>query len=311
LNGIFEVNFVAFSVFAALLITEIMGAVVLLIAWSAREKVLDYLVPVWEVTGTFGALWVVTGGFAYPALLVPVSSIFAPLLVVFLIIWVARSASIAFAEFITKSGWLDETKLYRAYSISTLVLGLVVLILLSSLVGGQGVDLGSGSFSLASWATAGNILFVVGTLVLGVGMAPIFFDLSSIRRFVLPLALAGVAASTLSYWLMSAELITPWIAIPILLTLAVGLLYHWPKTVRVVTNKAVFLAVLATIIFSLQPLVYPKVIGQALVIDSVTTAGAMADAFASITVVGLLFLALMLAFYLRIAMRGPSGPDVH
>ena len=138
MNGIFEVNFAAFSVFAALLITEIMGAVVLLIAWSAREKVLDYLVPIWEVTGTFGAFWVVTGDFAYPTLLVPVASLFAPLLVVFVMLWVARSASIAFAEFITKSGWLDETKLYRAYSISTLVLGLVVLILLSSLVGGQG-----------------------------------------------------------------------------------------------------------------------------------------------------------------------------
>ena len=310
MNGIFEVNFAAFSVFAALLITEIMGAVVLLMAWPAREKVLSYLVPIWEVTGTFGALWVVTGGFAYPPLLVPVSTIFAPLLVVFLIIWVARSASIAFAEFITKSGWLDETKLYRAYSISTLVLGLVVLVLLSSLVGGQGVDLSSGSFSLASWTTAGSILFVVGTLLLAVGMAPVFFDLSSFRKFILPLALAGVAASTLSYWLMSAELITPWMAIPALLTLIVGLLYLWPKTVRVVTNKAVFLAVLAVIIFSLQPLVYPKVLGQALAIDSVTTTGAMADAFVSITMVGGLLLVLMLALYLRIAMRGPSGPDL-
>jgi cytochrome d ubiquinol oxidase subunit II len=310
LNGIFEVNYAAFSVFAALLITEIMGALMLLTAWPAKEKVLSYLIPVWEVTGTFGALWVVTGGFAYPALLVPVSTIFAPLLVVFLIIWVARSASISFAEFITKSGWLDETKLYRAYSVSTLVLGLVVLVLLSSLVGGEGVDLSSGSFSLASWATAGNMLFIIGTLMLGVGMAPIFFDLPSFRKFVIPLALAGVAASTLSYWLMSAELITPWMAIPILLTLSVGLLYLWPKTVRVVTNKAIFLAVLAIIIFSLQPLVYPKVIGQALVIDSVTTAGAMADAFTSITIVGVLLLVLMLMFYLRIAMRGPSGPDI-
>ncbi len=309
MNGIFEVNFAAFSVFSALLITEIMGAVVLLIAWPAREKVLGYLVPIWEITGTFGAFWVVTGGFAYPNLLLPVSGIFAPLLVVFLIIWVARSASIAFAEFITKGRWIDETRLYRAYALSTLVLGLVVLVLLSSLVGGQGVDLTHGSFLIGSWLTAGNILFVIGTLLIGVGLAPAFFDLPSLRKAVLPLALVGVGVSVLSYWLMSPALITPWMAVPVFLTLAAGSLYLWPKTARIVTNKAVCLFVLSATIFSLQPLVYPKVIGQALAIDSVTTAGPMADAFASITTVGGILLAVMLVLYVRIAWRGPSGPS--
>jgi cytochrome d ubiquinol oxidase subunit II len=310
LNWIFEVNFTAFSIFAALLITEIMGAVVLLIAWQAREKVLGYLVPIWEVTGTFGAFWVVTGGFAYPGLLVPVSALFAPLLIVFLILWVARSASIAFAEFITKSGWLDEAKLYKGYALSTLILGLVVLVLLSSLVGGQGVDLTSASFSMTSWITVGNLAFVIGTLLIGVGMAPAFFDLPPLRKAVLPLALGGVVISVLAYWLMLPALITPLIAVPSLLTLAVGVLYLWPKTTRVVANKFVFLFALSVIIFSLQSLVYPKVIGHAIPIDSVTTGGAMADAFLSITVVGGLFLAIMLAVYVRIAARGPSGPDL-
>ncbi len=309
MNGIFEVNFAAFSIFAALLITEIMGAVVLLIAWPARNKVLDYLVPIWEVTGTFGAFWVVTGDFAYPSLLVPVSAIFTPLLIFFLILWVARSASISFAEFITKRGWLDEVKLYRAYALSTLVLGFVVLILLSSLVGGEGVDLTSASFSLTSWVTFGNLAFVVGTLLLGVGLAPAFFDLPSLRRAVLPLAVSGVVVSVAAYWLMLPALITSWILVPVLLTLVVGLLYLWPKTTKVVANKFVFLLALSIIIFSLQSLVYPKAIGQAIPIDAVTTSGAMADAFTSITIVGGLLLALMLAFYARIAARGPSGPD--
>lgn len=308
MNGIFEVNFAAFSIFAALLITEIMGAVVLLIAWPARSKVLDYVVPVWEVTGTFGAFWVVTGGFAYPGLLVPVATIFGPLLIVFLLLWVARSASMAFAEFITGKGWLDEAKLYRCYAMTTIVLGVVVLVLLSSLVGGEGVDLTAGSFSPLSWATAGNLLFVLGTLVLGVGLAPVFFDLASFRKLVLPLVAAGMAFSVASYWLMSPALLTVWMAVPVVLTLAAGLLYLWPRTRMVVTNKAVFTLVLAVIIFSLQPLVYPKVIGQALPIDAVTTQGAMAGAFLSITAVGSVLLAMMLVIYLRVANRGPSGP---
>jgi cytochrome d ubiquinol oxidase subunit II len=307
-NGVFEVNYAAFSVFAALLITEIMGAVGLLIAWPSRSKVLDYIVPIWEVTGTFGAFWVVTGDFAYPGLLVPVSAIFTPLLIIFLILWVARGASIAFAEFITKRGWLDEAKLFKSYAVSTVVLGLVVLVLLSALVGGQGVDLASGSFSILSWTTAGSVVFVMGTLLMAVGLAPVFFDLSALRGLVLPLALIGVLLSVISYWLMSPGLLTPWMAFPVLLTLAAGLLYQWPRTAKIVANKAVFLVVLSVIVFSLQPLVYPKAIGQALAIDAVTTTGAMADAFFSITAVGGVLLVLMLAVYVVVAARGPSGP---
>ena len=310
MNGIFEVNFAAFSVFAALLITEIMGAVVLLISWPAKEKVLDYLVPVWEVTGTFGAFWVVTGDFAYPSLLVPVASLFAPLLVVFVTLWVARSAFISFAEFITKRGWLDEVKLYRAYALSTVVIGVVVLVLLSSLVGGQGVNLSTGSFSLASWATAGSAGFILGTLLLGIGFAPVFFDLPALRGYVLPFAAGGVVLSVFSYWLMSPDLVTWSMSVPVLLTLLVGALYHRPRTVKIVTNKGVFLTVLSVIIFSLQFLVYPAAIGQALPIDAVTTAGAMADAFISMTIVGSSLLAVMLFLYVRIAARGPSGPDL-
>jgi cytochrome d ubiquinol oxidase subunit II len=309
-NGIFEVNYAAFSVFATLLITEIMGAVGLLIAWPSRSKVLDYLVPIWEVTGTFGALWVVTGDFAYPALLVPVSAIFAPLLIVFLILWVARGASISFAEFITKRGWLDEEKLYKSYAVSTIVLGLVVLVLLSALVGGQGVNLTIGSFSIISWVTAGSVVFVIGTLLLAVGLAPVLFDLSALHSFVIPLTAFGIMLSALSYWLMSPGLLTLWIIVPALLTLAVGTLYIWQRTSKIVTNKAVFIAVLSIIIFSLQPLVYQKAIGQALSIDAVTTTGAMADAFFTITAVGGFLLALMLVLYIRVAVRGPNGPDV-
>ena len=310
MNGIFEVNFAAFSIFAALLITEIMGAVVLLVAWPARGKVLGYLIPVWEVTGTFGAFWVVTGDFAYPTLLVPVASLFAPLLVVFVMLWVARSAFISFAEFITKRGWLDEAKLYRAYALSTLVIGVVVLVLLSSLVGGQGVDLAAGSFSLASWATAGSLAFILGTLLLGVGFAPVFFDLQALKGYVLPFAVTGVVLSVLSYWLMSSALLTWWMSVPVLLTLLAGALYLSPRTARVVTNKGVFLAALSVIIFSLQSLVYPDAVGQALPIDAVTTAGAMADAFTSMTLVGASLLAVMLILYVRVAARGPSGPEL-
>jgi cytochrome d ubiquinol oxidase subunit II len=305
------VNYAVFAVFMTLLITEIMGAVLLLIAWDAtRKRVLDYIVPIWEVTGTFGAFWVVTGDFAYPTLLVPVAMIFSPLLVIFLILFVARNTSISFAEFMIRRRWLDDVKLYKAYALSTIALGLVVLVLLSALVGGQGVDLAAGSFSLASWVTVGSIVFLLGTLLLCVGLAPTFFDLVPLRKFVLPLTGVGVALSVLSYGLMSRALLTWWMVVPVVLTLAAGMLYLWPKTSGVVANKAVFVLVLCVIIFTLQPLIYPQAIGKALPVDAVTTSGEMAGAYLNVTFVGAALLAVMLALYVRVAMRGTSGPDL-
>jgi cytochrome d ubiquinol oxidase subunit II len=304
------VNYAVFAVFATLLITEIMGAMLLLTAWEAtKRRVLDYIVPIWEITGTFGAFWVVTSYFAYPTLLIPVSDIFAPLLIIFLILFVARNASIAFAEFILKRRWLDEVKLYKAYALSTMALGLILLILVSALVGGQGVDLATSSFSLASWMTAGSVVFVLGTLLLGAGLTQAFFDVAPLRRLILPLTCSGTALSVISYYLMSSALLTWWMVVPVMLILAAGLLYLWPKTARILANKAVFILVTCIAVFSLQPLIYPKVIGQTLPVDAVTTSGTMESAFLSASVVGTVILAVMIGLFIVVAARGTSGPD--
>jgi cytochrome d ubiquinol oxidase subunit II len=304
------VNYAIFAVFATLLITEMMGAILLLTAWeTTKKRVLDYIVPIWEITGTFGAFWVVTGDFAYPSLLIPVSYIFAPLLAIFLILFVARNTSIAFAEFIIKKRWLDEAKLFKAYALSTIVLGLILLVLVSALVGGQGVDLSTTSFSLASWMTAGSTVFVLGTLLLVAGLAQAFFDISPGRRLIMPLTCSGIALSVISYYLMSSTLLNWWMTVPVLLTLAAGLLYLWPKTTRILVNKAVFILVVCIAVFSLQPLVYPNVIGQKLSIDAVTTSGTMENAFLLASVIGTILLALMLGLYVMVASRGTSGPD--
>ena len=309
MNLIFEINYATFSVFAALLITEVIGAVVLLLFYDvAKSKVLEYAVPIWEVTGTFGAFWVVTGDFAFPSLLIPLATIFGALLGIFLILFVGRNAAIAFAEFIIKKGWLDAKKLYKGYALSTLLLGVTVLILLSALISGAGV-LDNASplstpFNLVAWASQlGSWLFLAGALLIGIGMAPVFFDIRPFANKFLPLAVLGVLLSIGAYYAYSPSLVSNYIAIPALLTVAAGLLYLPKRTATIVTNKAVFIAVVSIIIFSLQPLIYPNVIGQQIPIDSVTTTGPMAQAYLTITLIGGSLLAVMLLVYVWIAFR--------
>jgi len=310
LNAIFELYFAVFSLFASLLITELMGAVVLLLFWKqAKSKVLEYIVPIWEVTGTFAALVVVMGDFAYPTLLIPIALIFAPLLTVFLILIVARNASIVFAEFIIKRKWLDKEKLFKLYAASTLVLGITVLIILSALISGAGVNFAQKTFSFAAWLSSpGSILFVVGTLGIGIGAAPVFFSLRSMKNRVLPLTGAGIGLSVLAYYLYSPSFVSVLMLIPVVLTLLVGVLFLISKkTAAIVSNKAIFIAVLSIIIFSLQFLVYPSAIGGAVSIDAVTTSGSLTSAYFSITAVGGTMLAILLGFYMNTAMRSKNS----
>lgn len=310
MNYIFETNYAIFSVFASLLITEVIASVVLLVFYdAAKERVLEYVVPIWEVTGTFAAFWVVTGDIAYPTLLIPVATIFGALLTIFLITLVGRNATIVFGEFINKRKWLDSKKLYKGYALSTLLLGVTALILLSSLVSGAGVlsngaDALSTPFNFAAWASqAGSWLFVSGTLLIGLGLAPVFFDIRPFAKRFFPLTILGLAASVGAYYSYSASLVTAYIAVPVLLTLVANLLYFSKKTAPIVTNKAAFLAVLSAIIFSLQPLVYPKFVGQALPIDALTATGPMVSVFYETSWVGGGLLVVMLLVYFSVVSR--------
>jgi len=310
MNYIFETNYAIFSVFASLLITEIIGSVVLLLFYdAAKSKVLQYVIPIWEVTGTFAAFWVVTGDMAYPTLLIPVATIFGALLTVFLIAFVGRNTTIVFGEFVTKRGWLDARRLYKGYALSTLLLGVAALVLLSSLVSGAGVLSNGASalstpFDLGAWASqAGSWLFLAGTLLIGMGLAPVFFDIPPLAKRFFALTVLGVALSTIAYYEYSASLLSAYIAVPALLTVAANLLYFSKKTAVIVTNKAVFIAILAIVIFSLQPLIYPSFIGQVLSIDSLTTTGPMASVFYETTWVGGALLAAMIMAYVWVVMR--------
>lgn len=298
-------DFAVFSVFATLLITELMGGVLLLINYEAAKKsVLSYIVPIWEITGTFGAFWVVVTDFAFPSILTPAAHIFAVAFMLFLILIIARNSTIVFGEYIIKKGWLDERKLYLGYSLSTFVLGLIVLVILSAIISGAGVDLTAGTLSIVGWITSpGSILFVVGTLLIGVGLAPVFYNIKPFGFLSIPATTLGVAVSLAGYALYSTALLTPYLAIPVVLTIAVPVLYKLKATSGLVTSKLLFITLASIIIFELNSLVYPTSFGRAVSVDALTTTGPMANAFMAITVVGGALLAVMLIIYVFIVQR--------
>jgi hypothetical protein len=75
---------------------------------------------------------------------------------------------------------------------------------------------------------------------------------------------------------------------------------------RLDINRAVFIAAPGVVVFSLQPLVYPHVVGGALAVDAVTTVGTTAGAYLAITAMGAVLLAVMLGLYPFMAKALPT-----
>ena len=305
INWLFEINFAIFSVFLALFISELMAGVLLLIAYDAtKAKVLPYIVPIWEVTGTFAAFWVVTGDFAYPSMLIPVATLLAGEILVFLILIVVRNASISFAELILKGGRITEKRLYQLYGLATIGIGVVVLIVLSAIVSGAGVTLATLTFSVAGWATAsGSLPYLLGVILIAVGLAPVFYNIEPLRRISIPFTVAGVAVETLALYLYSPSFIGTAFLIPALLTILVPVLYQFRLTAPLVYSKVIFALVGAVIIFSLSYLVYPTAFNGALPVDAVTTKGPMVGAFYVLTAIGAVVVGLLNVMLILVVWR--------
>jgi len=314
----FYINFAVFAVFLSLFLTELMGGILLLLFYdSAKKKVLPYIVPIWEVTGTFAAFWVVTADFAYPKLIPAVATLFPAAIIVFLIFVVARNASISFAEYIVKRRWIDEKKLYQAYGVSTLLIALVVLMILSTIVSGAGITLGPIAFSFGAWITTPAILlYLVGVVLIAVGLAPVFYDLGSFRRLTLLLTALGVAAEVGSLTLISRGFLAWPLLLASVFTLLAAVLYQSRRTAPVVTNKVVFAILSCVIVFSLNYLVYPTAFANAgggpLSVDSITTKGPMVGAFVVLSAAGSVIVTLLMVLYMlaasRAARRGTYAP---
>ncbi len=286
-----------------------MGSVVLLIWWNKyRKPVLEYIVPVWEVTGTFGAFWVVLSDFAFPDIIIPLTGLYAAAIMIFLILIVARNTSIAFGEFIIKKGWLDERKLYTGYALSTVLLGLMVLYILSGVIGGYGVDLQAMNVSVAAWiSNPADILFIIGTVVILVGLAPVFYGAKDLRKASLLFSITGIVISVVSLYLFKFSALSAIVVVPVILTLLPAVLFQVDSTASLVTNKLLFLAWLSVDLFSLYFMVYPTAFGGILSVDSITTSGPMGSAYFIISLIGGIILSILVAFY-AIAVSRKNRP---
>ncbi|WP_337859831.1 hypothetical protein [Ferroplasma sp.] len=304
---------------------------------KTRINVLSYIVPVWEVVGTFFVLWLVDMENVIPILMPSISYALFPLFATFIFFLVVRNSFIVYAEFIWhEKQYFDERKLYFVYTVATFIMGIMALSILAAISSGYGVHLyGYGAVSYKPYSDSytnfgvfyshlGVIGFIIGALIMANGLGMVFYKLTDIKtptgKF-LPLILVaiGLAIFMSSYYSITAKDYTVnniYIIIPIILALIIPILYIFKETTYIASYKPfiILLTIISLVFLELKE--YPYVFGNANIVSyipAVTTDTPMQYLVFLISFIGGTWLVLMMIYYAyvsnhRIAKLIPETP---
>ena len=303
-------NAAIFAAFFAMISTELMAASAIVFKYEeSTKKVFRFLVPIWEITGTFFVFYAVNVEALVPDALPLVAYAYISYILIFLILYVGRNASIIAAEYIWKNRVVNRKLLYRVYAVITYVLGILILVIYTSLLSGVGVNATARTFSLVKFISfLPDDGFIAGSAILLFGLGAVFYNLS-VRRY-LPLVVTGIGMiiAGLSFAYLG-DINTPaFIVIPALITLILPLLWMFERTRQIVSNKLVFQGAMAISAFFLIYTVYPWLFAKSLNLTSLLNNSAMQTQIFYTTIIGgIILVALSLVFFRIFYRAGESS----
>ncbi len=324
MNPLFSINIdvlfliIVIASMVAMFSTEVMAVVPMLTGYKkpeVRESLLKYVVPVWEVVGTFFVLWLVDMENVIPEFMPAISYTLFPLFAVFIFFLLMRNSIIIYAEFVWHDNkYFDEKKLYYIYSISTFIMGLMALSILAAVTSGYGthVNLINYSSSYTNYAVFYSepavYGLIIGSLILFNGISLIFYrisDIKTVKGRILPLILTviGLIIDSVSYTVLSSgdKVVNGGlIIIPVVLTLIIPVLYMFRQTTYIASYKPFVIILFIISITFLELMTYPYVYGfsnMKIYIPFVITNSAMQHLNFIISVIGGIWLILMMIYY--------------
>ncbi len=293
-------NAAIFATFFAMISTELMAASAIVFKYEeSTKKVFRFLVPIWEITGTFFVFYAVNVEALVPDALPLVAYAYISYILIFLILYVGRNVSIIAAEYIWKSRVVNRKLLYRAYAVITYVLGILILIIYTSLLSGVGVNVAAESFSILKFISfLPDDGFIAGSAILLFGLGAVFYGLDVKRYLPLVVTAIGMAIAGLSFAYLGDVTTPAFIIIPAAITLLLPLLWMFGVTRRLVSNKLVFQGAMAISAFFLIYTVYPWLFAKSLNLTSLLNNSAMqAQIFYTTIMGGIILIALSLVFF--------------
>jgi cytochrome bd ubiquinol oxidase subunit II len=190
MNALYLVNHVIFAVFMTLLLMEGGFAITALVAYEKyKARLMRYITPIWEVTGTFAVFYVVNFEATFPKLLGVAGTLYAVPLLVAAALIILRNAFLIHAEYV--GDLKKEAKYLKIYAVATVAALILLLSVLSSAMTGTGISVSTGVSTLQMYLNPFNFIVIVSALLVSLSLAASVFRIERLERLAwLPLVLA-------------------------------------------------------------------------------------------------------------------------
>ena len=309
MHDIILFNFIIFAIFLSAFLIEVGLALLLLIDFKDKEKIMRYLVPVWEIDGTFGVFYLVDTEATFPTALVPIGFLYIIPIMLAGIIFVFRNSFFGYSEFISNK--VNEKKYLRVYAISIIFVAFLAMSVLNSTVSGIGVNLSSYSLNvLQSIFNGFNIMLFIGEALLALFADMLIFRFS--KRIIYPIAIvvlsllfiiSSLYVGNLNYLISNMYSEYYLLAIPIIL-IAISLSTYAYK--ERYTKFAVPITLFISIL-SFELLEYPGLFNDKLAFASLLVTPSTQPLVLAFGIVGGLIIAFFLVILLRLGLSGSKG----
>ena len=205
-----SINYFIFSIFFTLFVLEVGIALILLLEYEKyKDNLKRFLMPLWEVTGTFAIFYIVNLEAVVPSLLLLIGTIFVVPLLVAAIFFILRNAFLSYSEYMGDK--ISEKRYLHVYAISTIIVAFIVISVLDSGISGIAINASSYSINLLMmFVNPFNILMFLGIALLAVFIAAAFFRIREYKLLSILSAVLGIIAiaiavhSSLNYLFDSA-----------------------------------------------------------------------------------------------------------
>ena len=195
MNLLYLLNYLIFAVFLTMFILEIGIAILLSFFKQYSEKLRSVLMPMWGITGTFAVFYVVNFEATYPPLLPLVGTAYALPLLIALLFFISRNAMLAYSEYVGDQKSRDTYT--KIYTISALVISIIVTFVLASGASGIGINVADWSLNY-SFINMFSILAFLSIASMALLLSSIMIGVKELFRFraifsILPYLLMGAA----------------------------------------------------------------------------------------------------------------------
>ncbi|MDE1810918.1 MAG: hypothetical protein KGH66_02670 [Candidatus Micrarchaeota archaeon] len=289
--GLYYLNYAILAAFLTLFIVELGMAVSALVYYGKyRERIRHYIMPLWEITGTFAVFYVVSLVATYPNLIPVVAPIYIAPIIAAALLLIVRNAFLAYSEIMGEHRM--EKAAFRIYSVATIIVAFILASMLGSVVSVGHPGLLSGF---------GAAVFLV-MLLLGLFAASSLIRddegklLPSCFAVVAPILALSAFGFGISYGMQAivsnAYLIVPWLAF---LAVAIALYIKGSKVSGKLAFLLIFLGVMLFAAVQNQMLFNG---GQSL--SQFVTNSAGASGLLAVTTIGGTFLVAALLYFVYI-----------